>query len=258
MSEGPESDPAEVADELNLVDEDEETLEPDDSDEATAEADMSDTGPDPDDGGHVEVEDVDGEMDAAAAAPGAAVGGTALLLRVTRRLRREGLVVKATAGWQTRTRSGTFAPRGVMFHHTASRPQDGPAASLGTVVNGRRDLAGPLCELLVARDRTVYLIAGGRANHAGKGGPWRNVPRNSGNAYILGVEVENDGTHEPWAQELLRACEVVFASVLLELRRGPAWLVAHREWAPHRKKDPSRIDMNRFRGRVARAMRDLG
>jgi N-acetylmuramoyl-L-alanine amidase len=252
MSAGPETDPEEVAKELDLVEDEDEELEPDTSPEATAEAGMSETGPDgppPDD---VEVEDVDEDEPATRAA-----GHVAQLLRVTKALRRQGVTVKATAGWQTRMRPQAFEPRGVMFHHTASNRAGGPAASLGTVVQGRPDLAGPLCELLVGRDGTVFLISGGRSNHAGPGGPWINIPEDSGNQYTYGVEVENDGRQEPWSDELLKVCELLFATLLLDLRRAPGWLMGHKEWAPRRKPDPARIDMNQFRRRVATTMRDL-
>jgi hypothetical protein len=256
MSQGPETDARKVAQELDLVDEDYEELEPDRSAEATAEADMSETGPEeiPVD---VEVTDVGEEPGTDEDATAEAAGAAPQLTRVAQKLRRQGIVVKATAGWQARARPGSFDPRGVMFHHTASKRTSGAAPSLGTVVNGRPDLAGPLCELLVARDGTVFLVAGGRANHAGKGGPWRNVPKHSGNAFIFGVEVENDGKGEPWSQDLLRTCETVFAVLLVDMRRAPVWVVAHKEWAPGRKKDPAGVDMDRFRRRVAEAMRQL-
>jgi LysM domain/N-acetylmuramoyl-L-alanine amidase len=112
-------------------------------------------------------------------------------------------------------------------------------------------LFGPLCNVLVGRAGVVYLVAAGRANHAGLGGPWRNIPVDSGNIYMAGVEVENDGIGEPWRKELLQVCEVVFATLLIGLGRGPAFLVGHKEWAPHRKTDPARIPMDQYRGQVA-------
>jgi hypothetical protein len=172
--------------------------------------------------------------------------------------RRNGLRVKAVAGWKRRGRPGTFEPRGVMFHHTASSRGGGMAPALGVVVAGRSDVTGPLCNILVGRDGTVYLVAAGRANHAGTGGPWRNVPTDSGNAYMIGVEVENDGVGEPWSPALLQACDVVFATLLIGLRRSSAWLCAHREWAPTRKIDPARLDMDAYRARVRAEIRALG
>jgi len=130
------------------------------------------------------------------------------------------------------------------------------------VVKGRRQkdgtfLHGPLCNILVGRDGVVYLVAAGRANHAGLGGPLRTIPKDSGNKYMIGVEVENDGVGEPFRKELLQVCEVVFSTLLLGLRRRAKMLVGHKEWAPHRKSDPARIDMDQFRHRVAQEIRAI-
>jgi len=175
-------------------------------------------------------------------------------------LRKNGLRVRKVKGWKTRERPGTFAPRGVMFHHTTSGRSDGNAPLLGFVVEGDVDatppLYGPLCNVLVARNGTAFLVAAGRASHAGAGGPWRNIPEDSGNAYLIGVEVENDGVGEPWSSELLQACDVVFATLLLGLGRRSGWLVGHKEWAPGRKSDPNR-DMTKYRRRVSAEMRTL-
>ena len=58
--------------------------------------------------------------------------------------------------------------RGVMCHHTAG-PKDGNMPSLGIVTNGRPDLAGPLSQLCLGRDGTFFVVAAGRASHAGEG-----------------------------------------------------------------------------------------
>jgi hypothetical protein len=61
--------------------------------------------------------------------------------------------------------------------------------SLGICVKGRSDLAGPLCNTFLGRDRKWYVVASGRANHAGTGS-WRSV---TGNSLFHGTEVEHDG-----------------------------------------------------------------
>ncbi len=170
-------------------------------------------------------------------------------------LREAGLRVKVVRGWRGRGRPGTFSPRGVMFHHTGSNRNSGAAPCLGIVTHGRSDLPGPLCNLLIGRDSTVFVIAAGRANHAGFGGPWRGIPKDSGNAFTFGVEVENDGIGEPWDREQLRTCARVFAVLLERLGRDHRMLGGHKEWAPDRKPDPARIDMSDFRRRVKRRLR---
>lgn len=176
--------------------------------------------------------------------------------------RENGLRVREVRGWKTRGRPYDFSPRGVVFHHTASNRHSGPKPALGTVVKGRSlpdgtFLPGPLCNVLIGRDGVVYLVAAGRANHAGLGGPWRTIPLDSGNKYMVGVEVENDGIGEPWSRALLQVCDLVFATLLIGLRRGAVSLAGHKEWAPRRKKDPAAIPMDHYRHRVARQMQAI-
>jgi hypothetical protein len=171
--------------------------------------------------------------------------------------RKNGLQVREVKGWKSRGRQNAFAPRGVVFHHTASNRNSGADPSLAICVHGRSDLPGPLCNVLVGRDGTVYVIAAGRANHAGLGGPWRNIPKDSGNAYLAGVEVENNGVGEPWPEQQLRACALVFATLLVGMRRNESWLCGHKEWAPTRKIDPGKLVMADYRRRVREAIREL-
>jgi hypothetical protein len=169
-------------------------------------------------------------------------------------LRDEGLPIAVVSGWKTRGTPEPFAPRGAMFHHTASGRQSGVAPSLSIVTHGRPDLPGPLCQVLVDRKGTAHVVASGRANHAGLGGPWRDIPLNSGNSFLVGVEVENDGVGEPWTETVLDACDAVFAAILKHLGRDASWCVGHKEYTS-RKIDPS-LDMGRYRDRLRRFMED--
>ncbi|MET9272092.1 LysM peptidoglycan-binding domain-containing protein [Kribbella sp. NPDC003557] len=177
--------------------------------------------------------------------------------------RSNGLKVLEVTGWKTRGRPGTFEPRGVVFHHTASGRNGGSAPSIKTVLNGRPGIPGPLCQVLIGRDLTVRVIAAGRANHAGLGGPIIGIPKDSGNSFLIGVEVENDGVGETWTPGLLQTCDTVFATLLLGLRRQPAMLIGHKEWAPKRKIDPARTNaglptMDQVRARVTAKLRTMG
>jgi hypothetical protein len=118
-------------------------------------------------------------------------------LGIAGRLRAAGLVVEEQGGWQSRGSDAGFNPVGVMWHHTASaKGRDAP--SLGIVTNGRADLAGPLCHVLITRSNKCIVISSGKANHAGTGA-WGGVS-NMGNASKYGIEVENTGYNstEPW------------------------------------------------------------
>ena len=171
-----------------------------------------------------------------------------------------GLKVVEHQGWQTRGRPYTFdGSYGVLFHHTASAKGGGAAPSLGSCLNGRSDLPGPLCHVMVGRDGTAHVVAAGYANHAGFGGPLWNVPKDSGNKYLMGVEVENDGVGEPWSDTLLAACDRVFAAILTHQGRAANRCAGHKEWAPGRKIDPDHgFDMKAYRDRLGAFMKGGG
>jgi hypothetical protein len=118
------------------------------------------------------------------------------------RLRQAGLIVEEQPGWQTRGKSDGFTPRGVMWHHTAA-PLGKDAPSLNIVTNGRSDLPGPLCHVLITRSNICIVIAAGKANHAGTGS-WLGVA-DRGNSTMFGIEVENTGyaASEPWRTDQL-------------------------------------------------------
>ena len=125
--------------------------------------------------------------------------------------------------------------------------------SLGVVTNGRSDLAGPLCNVGLGRDGTCYVVAAGRAYHAGAGS-WHGVT--NGNSELIGIEAENTGLGEPWSEVQLDAYVRLCAAILKHVGADPIMAVAHREYCTPkgRKIDPAGIDMAAFRIRVAAAM----
>jgi hypothetical protein len=169
------------------------------------------------------------------------------------RLLEAGLKVAEVPGWQVRGRAEMGTVRGVMVHHTGG-PRVGNMPSLGTLQHGRPDLPGPLCNLGLGRDGAFYLVAAGRANHAGEG-LWRGVT--TGNSSFIGIEAENTGgaNDTPWPvvqrDALVRGC----AALLESIGAGPEWVVGHREYAlpAGRKPDPL-IDLHALRRDVATAL----
>lgn len=147
--------------------------------------------------------------------------------------------------WDTHG-SVTFNPRGMVWHHTATSDSwaDGHVAHL--LAKGRRDLPGPLSQLGLDRDGAWWVIASGRANHAGVGG-WRGL---SGNTSVMGLEVFNDGVGEPWTPVQYESAVIGTRAILRKLGIGTEMLCAHREWTT-RKIDPTGIDMDRARHDVA-------
>lgn len=162
------------------------------------------------------------------------------------RLKRWGLEVDIVHGWETRGRPSTFRPRGVVLHHTGTKARPGVEwPTYSVLLNGRSDLAGPLCNFGLSATGRVLLVAAGTANHAGAGG-WEGMV---GNAEVVGIEAENDGG-SPWPTVQLDAYDRLTACVLETIRAGSSMACAHFEWAPRRKNDPHGFDMPALRSRV--------
>jgi hypothetical protein len=174
-------------------------------------------------------------------------------------LRAGGCTVNETVVPDWKARGHTDGPRvdtvvGVMGHHTAGGAT-GNLPSLATVRDGRSDLAGPLANLMLARDGTWVPIAAGRCWHAGaadKPALWPWIPNGDANGYCLGIEAESAGTGD-WTPAQLTAYPQG-AAALLKYRGLPAGrFLGHKEWAPSRKPDPHGWpgDMAGFRSTVA-------
>lgn len=159
-------------------------------------------------------------------------------------LRSWGLTVVEVDGWRTRGRYG-FHPKAVLAHHTAG-PAKGNIPSLPTLINGRPDVPGPLCNFGLARDGSVYCVAAGKGNHAGNGAHAGLL----GSSEMWGIEGESVGTRDDWTPAQRVAYPLLCAALLDGINRDASWLIAHREWAPTRKIDPAYWDMDRMRGQV--------
>lgn len=174
-------------------------------------------------------------------------------------LRARGLAVDESLvpDWQSRTHTdgptmGTVV--GVMGHHTAGGAS-GNLPSLGIVRDGRAGLAGPLANLMLARDGTWVPIAAGRCWHAGGAdnpGAWPWVPNGDANGYVLGVEAESVGTADDWTAAQRESYPRGVAALLAHQGLGADRFLGHKEWAPTRKIDPANWDMGAFRAAVTR------
>lgn len=109
--------------------------------------------------------------------------------------------------WRTRGRplsTGEFDPAGVLCHHTASPAGTSDQTDINVILWGNGDAPGPISQLYIGRSTTVYILAAGRANHAGKA----TIPFyaggqcTDGNARLIGIEVGNAGDGEPWSDGL--------------------------------------------------------
>lgn len=164
-----------------------------------------------------------------------------------------GLKVAEQQGWQDMGRGDVGDIVGVMCHHTAGG-KSGNMPSLGIITNGRPDLGGPLAQLGLGRDGTFYIVAAGRANHAGAG-DWQG--EQGGNTNFIGIEAENTGlaNDSPWPAVQIDAYHRGAAAILKKIGADSIMCCGHKEYAlpPGRKPDPD-FDMREFRRHVAGIM----
>lgn len=174
--------------------------------------------------------------------------------------RTSGLPVVEIPGWQTRGRpasTGGFSPRGIVVHHTGDNGQVPPLRYASTTLaNGFSSLPGPLCQVGLGRDGTVYVVAAGRANHAGSVRSVGFMAAGDGNSQALGIEAMNSGG-EGWSAVQLDAYHRLCAALCDHYGWPRSHVVAHAECSTAGKWDPGYqgrvIDMGAFRQGVATA-----
>jgi len=153
-------------------------------------------------------------------------------------------------GWESRGHT-TFNPRGVVCHHDASNTRSGNNGALNIIIHGRGSIPGPLSQFQIARNGLLWVVASGRANHAGQGG-YRGL---SGNASVMGIEVANNGVGEHWRPACLDTYYRLVAALLDEMKLPTIMAPGHLEWTS-RKIDPRfsspQMNMTQFRSIVGR------
>jgi peptidoglycan hydrolase-like protein with peptidoglycan-binding domain len=172
------------------------------------------------------------------------------LIWLPQALKDGGLRVALVDGWQNRGNGDVGNTAGVICHHTAG-PRNGNMPSMGTLLQGRPDLRGPLAQLGLGRDGTYFVIAAGRCNHAGQGS-WKGVT--TGNSSFIGIEAENTGlsNDSPWPAVQVDAYQRGVAAILKHIGRPADFCAGHKEYAlPVGRKDDPNFDMNPFRSAVA-------
>lgn len=179
-------------------------------------------------------------------------------------------------GWRKRNRNhvGAWGPvHGLLLHHTGDDAAD--RVDLRLVVDGHAGLAGPLAQFGCDDEGVIWLVACGRANHAG-GGDSRVLravieesyvdrpprPREhtgsagatDGNDNFYGVETFYSGTAAPNVRAR-RSLVLLAAAVCDHHGWTEKSVIGHKEWSSW-KTDPGRMNMVRFRERVARRLRE--
>jgi hypothetical protein len=174
-------------------------------------------------------------------------------------LKAAGLQVQSVDGWQTRGHGDVAKTQGILCHHTCG-PKDGDIRDLHVLVDGRDDLRGPLCNLGLARSGVFWVVAAGKAWHAGMG-YWKGIT--DGNSRLIGIEAENVGTNDkfgrptdPWPAVQMDAYKRGCAAILKHIGADPIMCAGHKEFArPTGRKDDPNFDMDDFRKDVAELMK---
>jgi N-acetylmuramoyl-L-alanine amidase len=173
---------------------------------------------------------------------------------MAQRLRDAGLKVAEVDGWRIRANNsgGNFYPRGFVVHHTAGAgPSAGKAPSLYICIYGRSDLSGPLCNLYMDYDGTIYTVAAGSANHAGypDGGSYKGM---TGNSSAWGIEIEHPGTY-PLEPERAKLAQRAVAAII----RGTcdeSMVCYHKEWTSKKPDLATSPSPAEFRAEVAKIL----
>jgi hypothetical protein len=184
-------------------------------------------------------------------------------------MRKWNVPFKEYGGWTTRRRPGSFAPVGLIIHHTGSDTgQNSANYDRFLFVTGRPEsgIPGPLCQAACEMDGDVILGAIGRANHAGKGAAntrslvgGDDAPLNGeiepgpdvldGNALYYGIEVKYDGG-QPMTSKQYQSTLRWAAAICDHYGWTAGSVIGHREHT-RRKSDPGKCPMDKFRRDLA-------
>lgn len=154
-----------------------------------------------------------------------------------------GLRVVRYQGWTTRSRSSggyDHDPLCVMWHHTASQTSAENDCYYMCHSSGDR----PICNLYIARDGQVWVLAAGATNTNGKGRSLTfsqgAVPTDKMNVNAVGMEIGNNGVGEPYPQAQIDAAFTASNVINRHLGNRPTDVATHAYYAPDRKIDPAR------------------
>ena len=164
--------------------------------------------------------------------------------------RKSDLRVVEIDGWKSRGHGPMREACSIAIHHTAtSNRAVGNYPTLGIVRDGRPGLSGPLSQLGLGRDGTVYVIAAGKSSHAG-----RTRALRQGNSCSIGIEAEHPGTGG-WSAVQYKAYVRLAAALAQHYGIPIDHIEGHKEIAapPGRKSDPN-FSMDEFRRDVAQVI----
>lgn len=162
-------------------------------------------------------------------------------------LRSHGVVVHEWTGWEGRSNGQVSAYQGLLVHHTGTKL----GAAYQGLINGRSDLAGPLCNSAGNSDGSVTIVSAGPANHAGasinsngvKGKNLGPLPATgSFNRYTWGHEIVYPGV-SPMNSAQYRTM-IILGKVVSDILSRPnsEWVRGHGETSVTGKWDPGYVE----------------
>ena len=171
----------------------------------------------------------------------------ALASRLERAVKNAGVKYKKVSGWASRGHGTMGSITSVICHHTAG-PKSGNSPSLNVVAYGRPGLSGPLAQLFLARDGTVYLVAAGISYHAGRVSSNRYA-----NSHAIGIEAEATGL-DSWPSHQIDAYAKLCKALCKEFGLSISRVRGHKEVAvPRGRKPDPNFSMSDFRKKVGGA-----
>ena len=171
----------------------------------------------------------------------------ALAARLERAVKNAGVKYKKVSGWASRGHGTMGSIQSVIVHHTAG-PKRGNSPSLNVVAYGRPGLSGPLAQLFLARDGTVYLVAAGISYHAGRVSSNRYA-----NSHAIGIEAEATGL-DSWPAHQIEEYAKLCKALCKEFGLSYSRVQGHKEVAvPRGRKPDPNFNMSSFRAKVGGA-----
>lgn len=171
----------------------------------------------------------------------------ALATRLERAVKNAGVKYKKVSGWASRGHGTMGSIQSVICHHTAG-PRSGNSPSLNVVAYGRPGLSGPLAQLFLARDGTVYLVAAGISYHAGRVSSSRYA-----NSHAIGIEAEATGL-DSWPAHQINEYAKLCKALIKEFGLSTSRVRGHKEVAvPRGRKPDPNFSMSDFRKKVGGA-----
>ena len=171
----------------------------------------------------------------------------ALASRLERAVKNAGVKYKKVSGWASRGHGTMGSIQSVICHHTAG-PKSGNSPSLNVVAYGRPGLSGPLAQLFLARDGTVYLVAAGVSYHAGRVSSSRYA-----NSHAIGIEAEATGL-DSWPAHQINEYAKLCKALIKEFGLSTSRVRGHKEVAvPRGRKPDPNFSMSDFRKKVGGA-----